>query len=292
MKKNRPRWTYLPAYITLLGVFGFFRLLPLDAASYLGGRLACLIAPLLKWHRIAAKNLAFIFPEKSEAERHQIRRDMWDNLGRNLAEYFWLSTPQLQRRIHLSPEVAEKFEAIKNSAQPIVFAGGHFANWEIIPLTMFLRSRPTTLIYRRANNPYVEALVHRIRMNYCAGHFPKGKKGATEAIRTLKEGGVLGMLVDQKMNDGVAVEFLGKTAMTAPAFADLALRYKAQLWAIGVRRLKGVHFEVYLEEVPLPPVGAPDAVRQVIEKEHEILEGWVRAAPAQWLWVHQRWQKW
>lgn len=292
MKKQRANWTYLPAYLALKGLFGFFRLLPMDVASALGGRLARGISRFLRWNRVAEKNLKLIFPEWSEAQHQQTLREMWDNLGRNLAEYAWITTSKFQQRITLSQQAAELLNETKNSDRPIVFAGGHFANWEVIPLTMYLYGRPATLIYRRANNPYVERLIHRIRLQYCAGHFPKGKKGATEAIRTLKAGGVLGMLIDQKMNDGVPVPFLGRTAMTAPAFADLALRNQARLVAIGVRRIKGVSFEIDVEEIVLQETSGIAATEAVILQTHHIFEQWIRKTPAQWLWVHQRWGKW
>ena len=49
---------------------------------------------------------------------------------------------------------------------------------------------------------------------------PKGPQGARRAITALRQGRRLGMLIDQKMNDGIAVPFFGRDAMTAPAPAS------------------------------------------------------------------------
>src|SRR5690348_8446867 len=76
----------LEALLCLL-CWAIFRLLPLDAASALGGGLGRLIGPRLEQHRTALTNLALAFPERMEAERKAIAMRMWDHLGRVLAEF-------------------------------------------------------------------------------------------------------------------------------------------------------------------------------------------------------------
>src|SRR5437868_15106006 len=64
-----------------------FRAIGLDRASRLGGWIGRNIFPLLPPDRVARANLAAAFPEKSHKERDDIRRTMWDNLGRVVGEY-------------------------------------------------------------------------------------------------------------------------------------------------------------------------------------------------------------
>src|SRR5437868_2231273 len=68
-------------------LFGLFRLLPLDAASALGGWLGRAIGPRLGVTKRAAINLRRALPELDEAAARRVMRDMWDNLGRVVAEY-------------------------------------------------------------------------------------------------------------------------------------------------------------------------------------------------------------
>ncbi len=67
----------------------------------------------------------------------------------------------------------------------------------------------------------VDALIRTLRDSAMGGKtvplFAKGAKGAREALAYVARGGRLGMLVDQKMNDGLEVTFFGQPAMTAPA---------------------------------------------------------------------------
>ena len=52
------------------------------------------------------------------------------------------------------------------------------------------------------------------------------------------------MLVDQKMNDGIPVPFFGREAMTAPAVAELALKYDCPAWPVSVERLGDARFRI------------------------------------------------
>ena len=64
-----------------------FRVIGLDKASRLGGWIGRNIFPLLPPDRVARANLAAAFPNKSREECDEIRRVMWDNLGRVVGEY-------------------------------------------------------------------------------------------------------------------------------------------------------------------------------------------------------------
>ncbi len=109
----------------------------------------------------------------------------------------------------------------------------------------------------------------------------------------MKEGKTLGILVDQKMNDGISVPFMGREAMTAPALAELALRYDCPVVPAHVVRLSGATFEVFVEE-PLVVKKTGNRhldVAALMEQVNQTMETWVREHPEQWLWVHNRWPK-
>ncbi|HEX2116946.1 MAG TPA: lauroyl acyltransferase, partial [Alphaproteobacteria bacterium] len=73
------------------GLLALLRLIPVQAASAIGGAVARTIGPLIGVTRRARKNLLNAFPEKSPDEIETIIRDMWENLGRVVAEYPHLS---------------------------------------------------------------------------------------------------------------------------------------------------------------------------------------------------------
>src|SRR5207249_4802303 len=124
----------------------------------------------------------------------------------------------------------------------IIFVSAHFANWEVASLAATQRGLAVAQIYRPANNPLVDRLIGRFRGVVGSELIPKGSVAARRAIEALREGRHLAALVDQKMNDGIPVPFFGRDAMTAPAIAQLALRFDCAIIPARVERLHGAHF--------------------------------------------------
>ncbi|BAE52898.1 lysophospholipid acyltransferase family protein [Paramagnetospirillum magneticum] len=270
-------------------VWALFAALPVDAASGLGGWLGRSVGPLLGGvNRIARKNLKAAFPEKSEAEITVIIRGMWDNIGRVAGEF-----PHLDKIANERVELvgAEYIDLLRDDGQPGIFISGHVGNWEINGAVAALRGLPLHLVYRAANNPHVEDLYRKGRASISTTMIQKGPEGARQALMVLKKGGHLGMLVDQKMNDGVPVPFFGRDAMTAPAQAAFATRFKCPLVPARVERIGGAHFRVTV----LPPMDFPhtndnhEDNRLLLVRINALLEEWIRERPDQWLWVHRRW---
>ena len=73
---------------------------------------------------------------------------------------------------------------------------------------------------------------------------PKGREGAKQAIGVLRAKQGLGMLVDQKFNEGLPIPFFGRDAMTATAPADLSMTFGCPLVPVQVERLGGARFRM------------------------------------------------
>ncbi|MSO75836.1 MAG: lauroyl acyltransferase [Alphaproteobacteria bacterium] len=272
----------------LLLFWALCRALPLDWASALGGWLARLIGPSLPVTGRARKNLRLSFPDLPATELARMVASMWDNLGRVAAEYPHLGRAVMAGRVELVGEA--HLAALRDQARTTILVGGHLANWEILAIVARARAIPLAGVYRRPNNPLVDRLLRRARGD-AAELLPKGSQGARGTIAVLGRGGNLGMLVDQKMNDGIAVPFFGRPAMTAPAAAELALRYGAAIVPARVERLRGARFRLTLH-APLAMPDATDrkaAVLSLMTRINGELEEWIRARPDQWLWLHRRW---
>lgn len=273
-------------------IYGFFACLPMKAASGFGGWLARQIGPRLGITRRAEKNIRRALPEFDDTQVKKTIRDMWDNLGRVVGEM-----PHITRlaRSEASGDIEivnrEILESIRDSGKPCIFFSGHFANWEIFALVAHQLRVPYAQVYRAANNPLVDRMLRRIRRLEDDDIVPKGPEGARKALQVLKDGRRLGMLVDQKMNDGIAVPFFGRDAMTAPALAQLSLRFDCPAIPVRIERLEGCRFRLTL----YPPLSVENTGdrQQVIEammrEVNSLFESWIRERPGQWLWPHSRW---
>lgn len=280
--------SYLIEAAALLLFFTLCRLLPLDWASALGGKLGQWVGPRLKWHKIARANMHLAFPDSEPTAINYLLHKMWDNLGRTFAETPWLGTQQLSSRIEIDEASSAFLVQNRDAEYPVIFFAAHLANWELVPLIGALHDMPVTSIYRHLNNPYAEKIYRHIRKRYCSELHPKGKDGARALIRTLSRNGQAGLMVDQKQNDGSEIDFFNHPAATTTAPAELAIKYNAHMVGSRVTRLKGCHFYVqfYVMEDP-QDLSAEEIMRQC----NEMMERWINVHPEQWLWVHQRWGK-
>ncbi len=276
----------------LMAVFHLLRLLPLPVASGFGGWLGRTIGPRLKRSARAVNNLRMVFPEKNEAEIAAIVREMWDNVVRVVGEYPHVpeyAHGSAQRRIHVTGH--DIVQRVRDSGRPSIFFSGHLANWEISPLVAMQKGMHVHLIYRPPNNPTARALLGRIRESTGGTLLPKGPQGARGIIRAMKTNGVVGLMVDQKFNEGIAAPFLGRDAMTSPALAEMCFKYNAHAVPVRVERINGCDFRVTVHE-PLEFERTGDRVADVqtaTAKVNALIGDWVRARPGQWLWLHRRW---
>jgi KDO2-lipid IV(A) lauroyltransferase len=286
------RWRYRIEAAAIWCGFVLLRALPLDVASALGGLIARGIGPLLPISRRAAQRLRRAMPEIGAAEAQRIIRGMWDNLGRVAGEYahldeFHLYAPGSRVEVVGS----EHIDALRDDGVGGIFFSGHYGNWELLSLAAGQRGVPLTLVYREANNPAAELLLQKVRAAVPGEHLAKGSTGARAALAALIRGAHLGMLVDQKLNDGIAVPFFGRDAMTAPALARFALRFRCPVVPARVERLGGAHFRLTI----FPPLRFADSGHKeadtlaAMTAVNALLEGWIRERPDHWFWLHRRW---
>lgn len=272
--------SYMLEAAALWLAFMVFRIIGADNASNLGGWIGRTVGPRLAASRKARANLEKSLPD---ADHDSILRDMWDNLGRVIAEY-----PHLKTIIDTRTDISgmEHLDGIAKD-QPFILIGGHLANWELFPVSMNYRlHREVAGIYREPNNPYAAWLLDRCRNFDDKGvYIPKSRTGTRNMVEMLRGGGNLALLIDQKYNEGEPVEFFGRPAMTSTAPAQLALKYNAPILPMQIVRDQN-RFRVILH--PLLDIAGKDETT-IMREANALLEGWIREHPGQWLWLHRRW---
>ncbi len=287
MKKLR----YIIEAILLYASFTFFKCLPAQTASSIGGWLGKTIGPKLAASRKAKKNIQHALPEKTEKQQNIIIRGMWENLGRVIAEY-----PHLEKisRNHAHVNNKELLFHYIHSNTAIVFIGGHLANWEMNAPTMLTQfDKSIKLTYRAPNNPYVNKLLEHLRsLNGKIKGYPKARESGKLIMQSIKNNDLLGILIDQKYNEGIEAQFFSRPAMTNPIFVQLAQKYNCPIIPVRVERIKGCKFNL----TPHPAIPTHDKSGQkrpildVINDANNLLESWIRERPEQWLWLHRRWK--
>jgi Kdo2-lipid IVA lauroyltransferase/acyltransferase len=284
------RAAHLAEAAMVLVVMMMFAGLSVDWASRLGGFIGRTAGPRLGLSRRALRNLRRAMPENSEAENRRILRGMWDNLCRAIAEYPHLARIAASGSGRVEIVNGDALTGLATMTKPAILFGGHLGNWEIGSSTVHrLMGASVLSVYRATNNPWVDRLMRRFHRARRA--VPKGAEGGRQLVRQLRDGGSIALLVDQKQNDGIAVPFFSRDAMTAPAIARLGQRFRCPIIPVRFERLAGARFRCTVLS-PIERTETGDAARDVLAtmtRVNAVLEGWIRARPEQWLWIHSRW---
>ena len=262
------------------------------AASNLAGRLARLLGPLLPVSLVAGRNFRAAMPGLGRAERRRLIRAVWENLGRTAGELPHLAA------LEITPEgpgfAVEGGEHLRPG--PAIYVSAHYGNWEALPVIVARSGQVFSSFYRAARNARVDALIQALRLGALRREvpmFPKGAAGARGAVSHLAGGGAIGMLLDQKLNDGIEVPFLGLPAMTAPAAAAFALRYRCPVIPGRIEREAPARLRLIVEApLDLPDSGDREAdIRTLTGAINARFGAWITANPGAWLWLHRRWAK-
>ena len=282
----------------LRGAFALIRALGPDRAAALGAWVTRGIGPLLPQHRIGLANIRAAFPELDEAAHQRILREAWDNLGRVACEYVHLGriydfdpAHPNTGRIEASPEVVQRTEALREAGRVLLFSA-HLANWELPALVPARHGIASAVLYRTPNNPVVAEEILRLRRGMMGTLIPAGLFAPRRMAEALDKGELVGMLVDQHFTRGPRINFLGRPASANPLIPQLARRYDCPVYGARAVRLPKGRFRLELVgplDLPRDAEGKVD-VAGATQMMNDVIAGWVRDTPGQWLWMHRRWR--
>jgi Kdo2-lipid IVA lauroyltransferase/acyltransferase len=283
-----------------VGLLKTLRLANPDRMADFAGWLMRTIGPLLPENRIGRENLVAAFPEKSAAEIDTILRGVWDNLGRIGAEFPHLDRlwnfepydPDQRSRIELAEVDIERFGQLANDGKPALIFAAHLANWELPAICAATYKLDSAVLYRRPNNTGIDQWLHETRTANMGELISTGLDAPLKLAAALQRGSHVGMLVDQYYLRGVEVTFFGRRTMANPLLARLARHFDCPIHGVRVIRLPGHRFRAELTDAIAPARDAEGKIdiagtMQIITN---VVEGWIREHPEQWLWLHRRWR--
>jgi KDO2-lipid IV(A) lauroyltransferase len=243
-----------------------------------------------KRRRVAEDNIRRCLPQLDLEARRRLLRENYEHYGVLLLELGHLMTPwpghwrrYAERNSRL--EGFELWKKARDKGKGVLFCSAHLANWELMAAAGALAGIPLTITTRRLMPEWLHLWWENARLSagvrcvYQPRTMPTVMKG-------LRDGRSMGFVVDQYMVPpmGQKLRFFGVDVDTLAAIAPLARRTGAAIVPVRqVRGADGVVRVVVEPEVPLD--GTDDEVNQALAS---LVERWIRAEPAQWLWVHRR----
>jgi Kdo2-lipid IVA lauroyltransferase/acyltransferase len=261
------------------------------------------VGPWLPEHRIGRSNLAAAFPDKSPEDIEKILGGVWDNLGRYAAEFAHIDrmtiyhpdAPQQPADLDAvyDETTRDRFLQLRDSGKPSLVFSAHLANWELPACAPRMLGMPTSILYRRPNIGATSDAIVALRERCMGNMVAAGLDAPFRLGRALERGDHVAMLVDQHTTQGVDVVFFGRWAKANPLIAQLARLTGAPIYGIRVIRLPdGNHFRGELTAEIAPVHGADGIIdiQATTQAIANVVEGWIREHPEQWLWLHRRWR--
>jgi len=175
-----------------------------------------------------------------------------------------------------------------------VILTAHFGNWELLAYAHGLLGHPITLVHRPMRNRVFDEAITAVRAR-AGTRAIKKKAAAKEALRTLKQHGIVAIPADQNQTHafGVFVDFFGTPACTTAGPARLAMLTGAPVYPVFLVREGESHrhrIEVW-PEVEMQRSGDRDAdIRTNTQRCTAVIEALIRRYPEQWIWFHKRWK--
>jgi KDO2-lipid IV(A) lauroyltransferase len=243
--------------------------------------------------RLAIRNLASAFPEKSESERRRIADECWRHFGREaLATIRMQHVPIEEVPSHCRFVNAKIFEEAQARGRGVVLLSAHYGAWEIAGLAIMALVRNVSTVARPLDNELLERDLARLRARTGAEVVDR-KRAARVLLKTLSQNGVIILLPDQAVQprEGILVPFLGRPAWTTDAPAKMALRQESEIvFAFCIPDATGHHLE-FEEPITIDQLREDEKNAEALTMRiNDVISRRIADRPELWLWMHDRWK--
>ena len=281
---------YFTEFILIKFLFIIFKIIGFKFASNLGFYIGKNFGNLFRKKKSIIENL-----HKSKISIKVAENEFTDNVlgnyGRILAEYPFLKDfrkGKLDQYIKI--DGIENLNQIKNNRKPVVFISGHFNNFELMAMQIEKNGINLAAIYRPLNNNFLNKTMEQIRTKYiCRNQIRKGRSGTRQLLENLKKGNSIALMIDQRVTEGIKINFFGNLASTTTIPAQIIKKYGCDLVPIYIERLEKYNFKMYVSQPIL--INSEKSLEEISEYLNNILEKMILKNPDQWIWTHNRWKK-
>ena len=247
-----------------------------------------LFGQFFRSRKVIDKNLNIFLPNISVEKRNEIISNMWKNYGKTFIEYIFLKKIKKQEHSIEIEDEANLADIIKKK-HPVIFVSGHFANFELMSMTIVNKNIKLATIYRPLNNIFLNPFMEFLRKKYvCKNQIKKGINGVRKAIEYIKQDYSIALMIDQRVSEGENINFFGKSALTTTLPAQLAEKFNLKIIPVFIERTNNNKFKIKFFK-HIDPKDYKNKL-DISSKLNEILESMISKNPNQWIWTHNRWK--
>ena len=236
------------------------------------------------------ENLRYSKIGNDDKDRLKNLEEMWGNYGRIFSEYPFIEKfkyGNLHNFININGQDI-LIEILKNKKQ-VIFISGHFSNFELMAQHIEKSNIKLAAIYRPLNNFFLNNTMEEIRKKFiCKKQIKKGLSGTREVLKHINDGYSIALMIDQRVSEGIKVDFFNRKALTTTIPAQLIKKYKLNVVPVHIERQNKHYFNLCFNK---PIIFDPsDDVEKITLKLNENLEKMILKNPSQWIWSHNRWK--
>ena len=281
---------YFFEFIIIKFLFLIFKLIGYKRSSDLGEKIGKIFGPLFRNKKIILENLEFSNIEDNEYSRTKIIREMWGSYGRIFSEYPFIEkfkSGNLQDFIKINGQ--EILNEILETKKQVIFVSGHFSNFELMAQQIEKKNIKLAAIYRPLNNFFLNKTMEEIRKKFiCKNQIKKGLSGTREILKYLNDGCSIALMIDQRVTEGIKVNFFNRKAFTTTIPAQLIKKYKLNVVPVHIERQNKYYFNLsFHKPINFDPT---DDMEKITIKLNRCLEDMILKNPSQWIWSHNRWK--
>ena len=281
---------YFFQFIFISLFFLIFKFLRLKLSSAIGGKLFQIVGPIFRSNKLIRENIKKALPQLNNEEIKKINKQMWNNYGRIFSEYMFLKNFRYNlNQSNITIHGQEILDEIKKSNTPVIFVSGHFSNFELMAMQIEKSGIKLAAIYRPLNNKFLNTIMERIRKKYiCKEQIKKGIGGVRDIVKFYKKNYSTALMIDQRVSEGIKVNFFKHKALTTTIPAQLVKKYKMPIVPVFIERFENVKFKITFQK----PIYFQDndSIENITSKLNEVLEKMIISKPDQWIWSHNRWK--
>jgi Kdo2-lipid IVA lauroyltransferase/acyltransferase len=242
--------------------------------------------------RLAWKHVGMAFPELDEAARARIVRATFEHAGQSFAELgSWRQLARLDGYVRIDNLAA--LDGALAEGRGALAVTGHVGNWELLAATIAEHGYGLSVVARRVNDVRFDALITRFRGDRGMEILNRDAPDFLARVRAaLARNHIVAILMDQdSRGGGVFVPFFGRPAHTPPGAAVLALRTRAPVVTVFIRRRPEGGHVITFERVPIEHGAGRGQLTALTARFTAAIEAAIRTSPAEWVWWHERWRR-
>lgn len=280
-------------YYLVYGLFYLLSLLPYRVMYLVSDCVYVLLFYVIRYRKAMVLNhLTHTFPDMSPEEREKIAKRFFHNFTDvwvEMIKIFSMSDADAAKRMKYDFALAEKWYTTGKSVQIV---GGHFMNWEYLPVAVPLFQPFTAIaIYMPLSNSVLDRVVYKLRSKYGlillrAGNMQEEIKPWIDKQYMMIVG------ADQSPSNPDAsywLNFCNRPTGFIKGPWVRAVRQGQPYIYLTIRKPSRGHYEFKM--LPFADNPSDFSPEELTLKYARMLEEDIRQIPELYLWTHNRWKK-